>query len=187
MKFEKIMDIAQYQYENYHPFLDKISEIVLKKDGNHIRTLNDEKDFIYITDSAMNQLLERIHVKQAIKCLDRFKEEKSTQQGLFEQYHFSKKDDIIERIIKLGISQGEPLQFIKDDNLGQIVGVVGRNYKFYPQWKVIEESEKIYGSKSEYDGRIDPRFSYINNQKMILYIYQNTRNTNTKRRNVIWI
>jgi len=170
MKFEQIMDKAQYQSENYKPFADKILEINVEDNGGHIKTLNNEKDFIYITQTAMDQLLERIHVKQAIKCLSRFKDDSTTQQSLFEPtIKYSKKEKIIGRIIDLGISQSDTLQFIKDENLGQVVGVVGKGYKFYPQWKVIEESEKVYGSQSDNNGMIDPRFSYINDKKMKLY------------------
>ena len=171
MELQQIMDVAQYQFENYKPKLDKVSDIIFDSgEGNYVKTLNHNKSPTFITQAALDQLLERIYVRQSIKGLNKIIE-KPTNQKLFSEHKVPTKKGIIKRIIKLGISQSVPLQFIKDENLGQIVGVVGKGYKFYPQWKVIEESEKVYGQAGEDcdGGVIDPRFSYINDKKMKLY------------------
>lgn len=173
MRLDQILLKANYNKRYFREDVAKVKKISLKYQGgyDYIGEVVTSVGKMDITLYAMRQLLEKLAIRSPVNYLDRHFPNETTRQNTFDgNAQMVKKDivnkkDIIKDITDLGIRhQANPFKIIHDTNKNEIVGVVAENYNRIPHVDVIESALETYGDD------IDPRFSYINDRHLKLYV-----------------
>lgn len=167
MRLDQILLKANYNKRYFREDVAKVKKITLKYQGGYdyigeVVTSVGEMD---ITLYAMRQLLEKLAIRSPLNYLDRHFPNETTRQTTHDGRTQMTKNEIVKEITNLGIRHQEnPFKIIHDTNKNEIVGVVAKNYIRIPHVDVIESAMETYGDD------IDPRFSYINDRHLKLYM-----------------
>lgn len=167
MRLDQILEKANYNKRYYKEDVAKIKKITLKYQGgyDYIGEVVTSVGNMDITLYAMRQLLDKLAIRSPLNYLDRHFPNETTRQTTLDGRTYMTKNEIVKEITDLGIRHQEnPFKIIHDTNKNEIVGVVAENYNRVPHIDVIESAMETYGDT------IDPRFSYINDRHLKLYI-----------------